>query len=127
VPVELGLVEQRYKAVLEAVESGATVTDVGRRYGVGRQTVNTWLRRFRRATNVPLDEPRPRLPRVRTHRKMGRRWCRRNVSTRCESLLACTAAANATRARSASRQTSQTTAGPGCSWAFTAARLRAVQ
>ena len=44
--VELGLVEQRYKAVLEVSNDGATVTDVARRYGVGRQTVHTWLRRY---------------------------------------------------------------------------------
>ena len=44
--VELGLVEQRYKAVLEVLEGAATVTDVARRYGVGRQTVHRWLRRY---------------------------------------------------------------------------------
>ena len=32
--VELGLVEQRYQAVLEVLNDGATVTDVARRYGV---------------------------------------------------------------------------------------------
>lgn len=44
--VELGLVEQRYAAVREVVEDGATVTDVARRYGVARQTVHEWLRRY---------------------------------------------------------------------------------
>ena len=43
--VELGLVEQRYQAVLEVL-SGATVSDVARRYGVVRQTVHVWLRRY---------------------------------------------------------------------------------
>ncbi len=43
--VELGLVEQRHKAVLE-VFGGFTVTDVARRYGVTRQTVHEWLRRY---------------------------------------------------------------------------------
>ncbi len=43
--VELGLVEQRHKAVLEVLD-GATVTDVACRYGVTRQTVHAWLRRF---------------------------------------------------------------------------------
>ncbi len=37
--VGLGLVEQRYKAVLEVLDGAVSVTDVGRRYGVGRQTV----------------------------------------------------------------------------------------
>ena len=45
--VELGLVEQRYKAVLEVLDDGATVTDVARRYGVSRQTVHDWLRALR--------------------------------------------------------------------------------
>ena len=44
--VELGLVEQRYRAVLEVLEAGASVTDVARRYGVGRQAVHAWLRRY---------------------------------------------------------------------------------
>ena len=44
--VELGFVEQRYKAVLEVLEGAASVTDVARRYGVGRQTVHKWLRRY---------------------------------------------------------------------------------
>ena len=43
--VELGVVEQRYQAVLEVL-SGASVTEVARRYGVARQTVHTWLRRY---------------------------------------------------------------------------------
>jgi len=36
VSVELGVVEQRYQAVLEVL-GGATVTDVARRYGVARR------------------------------------------------------------------------------------------
>src|SRR3990172_13362311 len=44
--VELGLVEQRYKAVLEVLDGAVSVTDVARRYGVGRQAVHTWLRRY---------------------------------------------------------------------------------
>jgi transposase InsO family protein len=44
--VELRLVEQRYQAVLEVVNDGAPVTDVARRYGVARQTVHDWLRRY---------------------------------------------------------------------------------
>lgn len=44
--VELGLVEQRYQAVLEVLNYGATVSDVARRYGVARQTVHEWLRRY---------------------------------------------------------------------------------
>ena len=44
--VELGVVEQRYRAVLEVLEEGVSVTEVARRYGVARQTVHGWLRRY---------------------------------------------------------------------------------
>ena len=44
--VELNLVEQRYQAVLEVLNNGATVSDVARRNGVARQTVHEWLRRY---------------------------------------------------------------------------------
>jgi hypothetical protein len=38
--VELGVVEQRYRAVLEVLDEGVPVTVVARRYGVARQTVH---------------------------------------------------------------------------------------
>jgi transposase len=44
--VELGVVEQRYQAVLEVLNDGASVTDVARRFGVARQTVHDWLRKY---------------------------------------------------------------------------------
>jgi transposase InsO family protein len=44
--VELNVVEQRYQAVLEVLNDGATVTDVARRNGVARQTVHEWLRKY---------------------------------------------------------------------------------
>ena len=43
--VELGLVEQRYQAVLEVLD-GVAVTQVALRYGVARQTVHRWLRHY---------------------------------------------------------------------------------
>jgi transposase InsO family protein len=43
--IELGVVEQRHKAVLE-VSDGLSVTEVALRYGVTRQTVHRWLRRY---------------------------------------------------------------------------------
>ncbi|MDQ4132098.1 MAG: helix-turn-helix domain-containing protein [Actinomycetota bacterium] len=43
--VELGVVEQRYRAVCEVLD-GATVVDVARRNGVARQTVHDWLRAY---------------------------------------------------------------------------------
>jgi transposase-like protein len=42
--VELGLVEQRYKAVAEVLQAHVPVTVVAERYGVGRQAVHEWLR-----------------------------------------------------------------------------------
>jgi transposase InsO family protein len=44
--VELGVVEQRYRAVLEVLDESVPVTVVARRYGVARQTVHEWLRRY---------------------------------------------------------------------------------
>jgi transposase len=43
--VELAVVEQRYRAVLEVLE-GESVTEVARRFGVSRQTVHAWLNRY---------------------------------------------------------------------------------
>ena len=44
--VELGLVEQRYQAVLEVLNNASTVSDVAISFGVTRQTVHRWLRRY---------------------------------------------------------------------------------
>jgi transposase InsO family protein len=44
--VELSVVEQRYRAVLE-VEAGCPVIEVAERYGVSRQTLHAWMRRYR--------------------------------------------------------------------------------
>ena len=43
---ELSVSEQRYRAVLE-VAAGVPVTEVADRYGVSRQSVHAWLRRYR--------------------------------------------------------------------------------
>ena len=43
--IELGVVEQRHSAVLE-VMGGICVSEVATRYGVTRQTVHRWLRRY---------------------------------------------------------------------------------
>jgi transposase InsO family protein len=67
----MGLVEQRYKAVLEVLD-GATVVDVARRNGVARQTVHDWLRRYGRdglagladASSKPQSCPHQMAPEV---------------------------------------------------------------
>ena len=38
--------EQRYQAVLAVIDSGLTVTEVADKFGVSRQTVHEWLRRY---------------------------------------------------------------------------------
>jgi transposase InsO family protein len=43
--VELKVVEQRYRAVIDVLD-GMSVTEVALRNGVTRQTVHTWLRRY---------------------------------------------------------------------------------
>jgi transposase len=62
---ELSVVEQRYRAVLE-VAAGVPVTEVAGRYGVSRQSVHAWLRRYR-------DEGPPGLP-DRSHRVRVHPW-----------------------------------------------------
>jgi transposase-like protein len=64
---ELRVSEMRYRAVLEVLD-GAVISAVARRYGVSRQTVHTWLRRYAaegavppRATN-PLPATPPAVP-----------------------------------------------------------------
>jgi transposase len=44
--VELSVMEQRYRAVLE-VEAGCPVIEVAVRHGVSRQSVHAWVRRYR--------------------------------------------------------------------------------
>jgi transposase InsO family protein len=58
--VELGAVEQRYRAVLEVLEEGVSVTEVARRCGVARQTVHTWLRRYAEEGMGGLADRSPR-------------------------------------------------------------------
>ena len=42
---ELRVSELRYRAVLEVLD-GAVISTVASRYGVSRQTVHAWLRRY---------------------------------------------------------------------------------
>jgi len=58
--VDLGLVEQRLKAVNEVLD-GATVIDVAKRNGVTRQTVHAWLRRFASAGVAGLVDKTSKL------------------------------------------------------------------
>ena len=79
--VELGVVEQRYRAVLEVLDEGASVTEVARRYGVARQTVHEWLRRY--AAEVGWAGWRTgRRGRRRARIRCRRRWRRGCVAMR---------------------------------------------
>ena len=43
---ELSMVEQRYQAVREVIDTGATITEVAARFGVARSTLHLWLNRY---------------------------------------------------------------------------------
>ena len=72
--VELGLVEQRYQAVLEVLNDGLSVSEVAARSGVTRQTLHRWLRRYAAAglaglvdhSSVPAGCPHQMAPEVET-------------------------------------------------------------
>ena len=78
--VRLGLVEQRHKAVLEVL-GGAAVTDVATRYGVTRQTVHNWPRRYAGSGIAGLVDhscrpatcPHQMRPQVEAHRNAFKR------------------------------------------------------
>jgi transposase InsO family protein len=44
--VELSVVEQRYQAVLAVIRDGVPIVEVASRFGVSRQAVHRWLRRY---------------------------------------------------------------------------------
>jgi transposase InsO family protein len=58
--VELSVVEQRYRAVLEAA-AGVPVTEVAARYDVSRQSVHAWMARYREGGLGALAD-RPKRP-----------------------------------------------------------------
>ena len=70
--VELGVVEQRYQAVLEVLNDGVPIVVVAARVGVTRQSVHRWLRRYAAqglaglvdASTVPGSCPHQMAPEV---------------------------------------------------------------
>jgi transposase len=58
---ELRMSEMRYRAVLEVLD-GAVISTVACRYGVSRQTVHAWLRRYARDGAVLNLEDRSSRP-----------------------------------------------------------------
>src|SRR6516165_4475181 len=91
----MGLVEQRLKTVIEVFD-GATVTDVAIRYGVTRQTVHDWLRRYgnhglagladrsSRPETCPHQMPPAIEARVLELRRLHPSWGPRTIRTRLE-------------------------------------------
>lgn len=67
--VELSVVEQRYHAVME-VASGVPVTRVAARYGVSRQSVHSWVRKYERS-GLPGLADRSHRPASCPHRTAG--------------------------------------------------------
>jgi hypothetical protein len=59
--LELTVAEQRFN-VMEVLRDGRTVIEVAERYGVSRQTVHGWLRRYRTGGPDALAD-RPHRPR----------------------------------------------------------------
>jgi transposase len=58
--VEVSVVEQRYRAVLE-VKAGVPVTEAAARAGVSRQSVHAWVRRYEQGGLGALAD-RPKRP-----------------------------------------------------------------
>jgi transposase len=93
--VELKVVEQRYRAVIDVLD-GLSVTDVALRNGVTRQTVHTWLRRYADGglgaladkSSKPDSCPHQMAPvveaRVVELRRMHQRWGPRSIRTQLE-------------------------------------------
>jgi hypothetical protein len=55
----IGLVPTGYQlgvSVLEVLEDGLPVTEVAMRHGVSRQSVHTWLRRYRSAAPAGFEK-----------------------------------------------------------------------
>ena len=44
--MELSVQEQKYQAVLAVLSDGRSVSEVAERWGVSRQSVHAWLRRY---------------------------------------------------------------------------------
>jgi transposase len=94
--MELGLVELRYQAVLE-VQQGVSVTDVAVRFGVTRQTVHRWLRRYaaqglsgladgsERPLSCPHQMPPELEARIVELRRMNPGWGPRTIMFRLEA------------------------------------------
>jgi transposase-like protein len=69
---------QRFNAVMEVIRDGLMVIEVADRYGVSRQTVHGWLRRYRSGGLEALADRSHRPDPVRT--RCPSRWRRASVN-----------------------------------------------
>jgi transposase InsO family protein len=67
---ELSVQEQKYLAVLAVLADGRSVTEVAQQWGVSRQSVHAWLRRYEDA-GLPGLEPRSSRPGSCPHQMPG--------------------------------------------------------
>ena len=67
---ELSVQEQKYQRVLAVLADGWSVTEVAARWGVSRQSVHAWLRRYEEA-GLPGLEPRSTRPGSCPHQMSG--------------------------------------------------------
>ena len=51
--IERSVMEQRFEAVMAVVRDGQPVIEVAARFGVSRQSVHTWIRRYEQG-GLPL-------------------------------------------------------------------------
>ena len=70
--LELTVVEQRYNAVMEVLRDGGMVVEVAERYGVSRQAVHRWLRRYQQGGLDALGRPLPPAPWLSTSARRDR-------------------------------------------------------
>jgi len=74
--MELSKVEQRYDAVLAVIRDGLTVSEAAIAYGVSRQTIYRWMRRYEEGGLVALAE--------RSHRPKA---CPHQIDSRVEGRI----------------------------------------
>ena len=68
--MEMSVVEQKYQAVLAVISDGRSVSEVAQQWGVSRQSVHAWLRRYEDAGLEGLRE-RSRRPATCPHQMSG--------------------------------------------------------
>jgi transposase-like protein len=92
--IELSMVEQRYQAVREVLDTAATITDVAARYGVDRRTLHRWISRYANGglealatqSSRPDTSPRQMAPVIEARlvemRRVHRSWGPRTLRTK---------------------------------------------